>query len=573
MKAVSVNSESHAGGSPDYDILERVAQHTLAANPLVGVRGYDILSSALMLVTQLVNNPTIAARQYLFFLGEFGRIVTGGSELTPEPRDKRFADPAWKESVAYRALAQCYLAWGAALNRVVDEAKMDKREAERVRFVVSLLLDAMSPTNSLAGNPTALKKLVDTGGASVVRGLENFIGDLARNGGLPAQVDTRKFTVGRNLATTPGSVVYRNSVMELIQYQSVGNQVHKRPLLIAPPQINKFYVFDLAPEKSIVQFALKGDLPTFVISWKNPTPAESHFGLDTYVGAIEDAIDVMREITGSADVNIWGSCSGGITTAAFLANLAARGESKVSSATIAVCALDMAIANDTTAGIFVTPQSIIAAKSASQAAGVVEGHELARMFAWMRPNDLIWSYWVNNYLLGNAPPAFDVLYWNNDTTRLSARLHADFLDLIDTNPFVNTGQLEVRGIPLDMSSVNIDSYILAGVTDHITPWQGCYKTAKLFGDRSTFVLANSGHIQSLLNPPGNPKAFFWAAAARPPSAEAWLEQSTKHSGSWWPHWLEWIKIRSGEMTSAPEMLGSERNPPLGAAPGRYAVEK
>jgi len=571
MKAVSVNSESHAGGSPDYDILERVAQHTLAANPLVGVRGYDILSSALMLVTQLVNNPTIAARQYLFFLGEFGRIVTGGSEL--DARDKRFADPAWKESVAYRALAQCYLAWGAALNRVVDEAKMDKREAERVRFVVSLLLDAMSPTNSLAGNPTALKKLVDTGGASVVRGLENFIGDLARNGGLPAQVDTRKFTVGRNLATTPGSVVYRNSVMELIQYQSVGNQVHKRPLLIAPPQINKFYVFDLAPEKSIVQFALKGDLPTFVISWKNPTPAESHFGLDTYVGAIEDAIDVMREITGSADVNIWGSCSGGITTAAFLANLAARGESKVSSATIAVCALDMAIANDTTAGIFVTPQSIIAAKSASQAAGVVEGHELARMFAWMRPNDLIWSYWVNNYLLGNAPPAFDVLYWNNDTTRLSARLHADFLDLIDTNPFVNTGQLEVRGIPLDMSSVNIDSYILAGVTDHITPWQGCYKTAKLFGDRSTFVLANSGHIQSLLNPPGNPKAFFWAAAARPPSAEAWLEQSTKHSGSWWPHWLEWIKIRSGEMTSAPEMLGSERNPPLGAAPGRYAVEK
>ena len=571
MKAVSVNSESHAGGSPDYDILERVAQHTLAANPLVGVRGYDILSSALMLVTQLVNNPTIAARQYLFFLGEFGRIVTGGSEL--DARDKRFADPAWKESVAYRALAQCYLAWGAALNRVVDEAKMDKREAERVRFVVSLLLDAMSPTNSLAGNPTALKKLVDTGGASVVRGLENFIGDLARNGGLPAQVDTRKFTVGRNLATTPGSVVYRNSVMELIQYQSVGNQVHKRPLLIAPPQINKFYVFDLAPEKSIVQFALKGDLPTFVISWKNPTPAESHFGLDTYVGAIEDAIDVMREITGSADVNIWGSCSGGITTAAFLANLAARGESKVSSATIAVCALDMAIANDTTAGIFVTPQSIIAAKSASQAAGVVEGHELARMFAWMRPNDLIWSYWVNNYLLGNAPPAFDVLYWNNDTTRLSARLHADFLDLIDTNPFVNTGQLEVRGIPLDMSSVNIDSYILAGVTDHITPWQGCYKTAKLFGDRSTFVLANSGHIQSLLNPPGNPKAFFWAAAARPPSAEAWLEQSTKHSGSWWPHWLEWIKIRSGEMTSAPEMLGSERNPPLGAAPGRYVVEK
>jgi polyhydroxyalkanoate synthase len=424
------------------------------------------------------------------------------------------------------------------------------------------------------GNPAALKKLVDTGGASIVHGLENFIGDLARNGGLPAQVDRRNFVVGKNLATTPGSVVYRSPVMELIQYRSVRNEVHRRPLLIAPPQINKFYVFDLVPEKSIVQLALKGDLQTFAISWKNPTPAESHFGLDTYVGALEEAVDVMRDITGSADVNIWGSCSGGITTSALLGNLAARGQAKVCSATIAVCVLDMSMTQNTTAGIFVTPESIVAAKSASQGAGVVEGRDLARMFAWMRPNDLIWNYWVNNYLLGNTPPAFDILYWNNDTTRLSARLHADFLDLIDANPFVNAGRLDVRGMPLDMRRVNMDSYIVAGVTDHITPWREAYKTAKLFGERSSFVLANSGHIQSLLNPPpGNPKAAFWTAAARPASAEAWLEQATKFGGSWWPHWLEWIKYRSGELTSAPETPGSENNPPLGAAPGRYVTEK
>ena len=275
-----------------------------------------------------------------------------------------------------------------------------------------------------------------------MHGLENFVGDLVRNGGLPAQVDTRQFAVGRNLATTPGAVVYRDSVMELIQYRPVGDEVHRRPLLIAPPQINKFYVFDLVPEKSIVQLALKGHLQTFAISWKNPTAAESHFGLDTYVAAMEQAVDVMRDITGSADVNIWGSCSGGITMSAFLANLAARGEPKVHSATVAVCVLDMAVAQNTTAGMFVTPESIIAAKSASQLAGVVEGQELARMFAWMRPNDLIWNYWVNNYLLGNAPPAFDVLYWNNDTTRLPARLHADFLDLIGANPYVNAGRLD-----------------------------------------------------------------------------------------------------------------------------------
>jgi polyhydroxyalkanoate synthase len=537
------------------------------------VSGGDIFGSARMLVGQIINNPAIAAQHYLSFLGELGRIVTGRCELAPSAADKRFADPAWKESVGYRALAQCYLALADTLNRFVDETKMEKREAERVRFVVALLLDAMSPTNSLVGNPTALKKLVDTGGASVVHGLENFICDLTRNGGLPAQVDARKFSVGRNLATTPGSVVYRNPVMELIQYRPIGTEVHTRPLLIVPPQINKFYIFDLVPEKSIVQLALKGGLQTFAVSWKNPTPAESHFGLDTYVGALEEAVDVMCDITGSTDVNIWGSCSGAITTSALLANLAARGEPKACSATIAVCTLDMSTTQDTTAGIFVTPESIVAAKSASQDAGVVEGRELARMFAWMRPNDLIWNYWVNNYLLGNTPPAFDILYWNNDTTRLSARLHADFLDLIDANPFVNAGQLNVCGVPLEMRRVNMDSYIVAGVTDHITPWRGVYKTAKLFGDRSTFVLANSGHIQSLLNPPGNPKALFWTAAARPANAEAWLEQSAKFSGSWWPHWLEWIKARSGELTSAPEMLGNEKNPPVGIAPGRYVTEK
>jgi poly[(R)-3-hydroxyalkanoate] polymerase subunit PhaC len=557
---------------PESDVGERAAQNTLAANPLVGVRGRDIFDSARALGGHVIRNPGAAAKQYLSFLGELGRIAIGGSALDPDAKDKRFADRAWKESAAYRALAQAYLAWGGALNRFIDEANMDKRDAERARFVVSLLVDALAPTNSFVGNPAALKKLVDTGGASLLHGLENFVGDLARNGGLPAQVDTRNFAVGKNLATTPGAVVFRNAMMELIQYRPVTDEVHKRPLLIAPPQINKFYVFDLVPEKSIVRLALDGGLQTFAISWKNLTSAESDFGLDTYVAALEEAVDVMRGITGSEDVNIWGSCSGGITTSAFLANLAARGETKVHSATVAVCLLDMSVAQDTTAGIFVTPESILAAKSASRLAGVVEGRELARMFAWMRPNDLIWNYWVNNYLLGNAPPAFDVLYWNNDTTRLPARLHADFLDLMDANPFVNPGRLEMRGLPLDMRKVDIDSYVVAGVTDHITPWQGCYNTAKLYGDRSTFVLSNSGHIQSLLNPPGNPKASFWTGAANAPDGQAWLERAEKNAGSWWPHWLGWIKARSGETLSAPATLGSADYPLLDEAPGRYVME-
>jgi polyhydroxyalkanoate synthase len=556
----------------DYDIREQAAANTLAANPLVGVRGEDLLDAMQLLFGQVTSHADVAAQQYMGFLGELGRIAAGASELAPGAANKRFADPAWKQSPAYRTLAQCYLAWGGALNRFVDDAKMEKGDAERVRFVTSLFIDAMAPTNSLAGNPAALKKFIDTGGSSLAKGLENFVHDLLNNGGLPAQVDTRNFAVGKNLATTPGAVVYRNSIMELIQYRPTTTQVHARPLLVAPPQINKFYVFDLAPEKSIIRFALEGGLQTFAISWKNPTPAQAHFGLDAYVEALEEAVDVMRAITGAEDVNIWGSCSGGITMSAFLANLAARGERKVSCATVAVCVLDMAVAENTTAGIFVTPESIAAAKGASRLAGVVEGRELARMFAWMRPNDLIWNYWVNNYLLGNAPPAFDVLYWNNDTTRLPAQLHADFLDLVNTNPFVNPGRLAVRGKPLDMRLIDMDSYVVAGVTDHITPWQGCYNTAKLYGKRSTFVLSHSGHIQSLLNPPGNPKAFFQAAPARKATAEAWLKGAEKQPGSWWPHWLEWIKPRSSELVAAPASFGNVDIPPLGEAPGRYVME-
>jgi polyhydroxyalkanoate synthase len=557
----------------DNDLREQAAQNTLAANPLVGVRLEDILDSARLLFGQMLSGPGVATREYLRFVTELGRIATGSSDLAPDAKDKRFADPAWKDSAIYRALAQCYLAWGGALNHFVDEAKMNKRDAERARFVVSLWIDAMAPTNSILGNPVALRKFVETRGTSFIRGLENLTRDLARNGGLPAQVDNTKFAVGKNLATTPGSVVYRGPVLELIQYRPMSNEVYTRPLLIIPPQINKYYVFDLAPEKSIVQFALKGGLQTFAVSWKNPTANESHFGLDTYVSALEEAVDVIRDITGSDDVNVWGACSGGITMSAFLANLAARSEAKVYSATVAVCLLDMAATQDTAAGIFVTPTSVVAAKQASQLAGVLEGQELARMFAWMRPNDLIWNYWVNNYLLGNAPPAFDILYWNNDTTRLPARLHADFLDLIGTNPFLNAGQLEIRGKPLDMGKLNVDSYVVAGMTDHITPWQGCYGTAKLYGERSTFVLANSGHIQSLINPPGNPKAVFWTGPAQAGAADEWLKRANKEAGSWWPHWLSWIQARSGEKKPATAKLGTTEILPLGEAPGQYVMER
>src|SRR5262249_16380991 len=289
----------------EHDIREQAAAHTLAANPLVGVRGEDLVASARLLLDEMLNNPAAFMRQYVALLAELVPIAPGGS--APAPKARRFRDPTWKNNATYRALAQAYLAWANSLYRFLDEAKIGSREAERARFLVSLLVDALAPTNSLAGNPAALKKLVETGGASFLHGFENFVRDVVRNGGLPAQVDTPTFAVGKNLATTPGWVVLRTEVMELIQYRPTTDEVHQRPLLIAPPQINKFYVFDLSPDKSIIRYCLEAGLQTFAISWKNPTAAERGFGLDTYVAGLEQAVDAMRAITASEDVNIWGS--------------------------------------------------------------------------------------------------------------------------------------------------------------------------------------------------------------------------------------------------------------------------
>ncbi len=449
-----------------------------------------------------------------------------------------------------------------------------RRQADRAKFVVSLLKDAIAPTNFFAGNPAALKKLIDTKGTSVLRGLANFIDDLGSGTWLPRQVDTRPFAVGKNLATTPGAVVYRNDMLELIQYAPTTSEVRARPLLIVPPQINKYYVFDLAPTQSLVRWSLDSGVPTFVVSWRNPTRKQAECGLDAYVLALKEAVEAIKDISGSRNINVFGACSGGITLAALLGYLAAGRRRDVHSATLAVCVLDTDAIRNTTAGLFVTPATIAAARAASRRRGVVEGTDLARMFAWMRPNDLVWNYVVNNYLLGNEPPAHDILFWNNDTTRLPAQLHADFLGLFESNPFPVPGKLRVRGRKIDLGKTGIDTYVVGGLADHITVWQGVYRTAQMFGKaRSTFVLSNGGHIQSLINPPGNKRSWFVAGAARAATPEAWAAKREKQEGSWWPHWREWIRARSGSLKVAPATLGSKRHPPLVAAPGTYVLER
>ena len=553
---------------------ERAARNTLTANALVGVRRKDVVAAAASLLGRLATKPRVVAGQYSKLLAESARIAVGRSALAPDSGDRRFNDEAFRSNALFKRTLQSYMALGQALESCVGEAGLDEAATARARFAVSMLVDALAPTNCLAGNPAALRKMANTKGASVIRGFANFIEDLTSGTGLPRQVDTRPFAVGKNIANTPGAVVFRNEILEVLQYAPATPEVHARPLIIVPPQINKYYVFDLAPDKSLVRFALDGGMRTFVVSWRNPMRKNADWGIDAYVAALEEALDAVLEITAAADANVMGACSGGITLTALLGSLAARKQRKVHSATLAVCVLDTSTVQDATTGVFVTPATIAAAKAGSRKRGVVEGTDLARMFAWLRPNDLVWNYVVNNYLLGNEPPAHDILFWNNDTTRLPARLHADYLDLFNSNAFVHPGALRVAGDGISVGRIGIETYIVGGLTDHITPWQGVYRTARLYGGaRSTFVLSNGGHIQSLINPPGKGRSWFMTGTAAERTAVAWGKRHQKSEGSWWTHWRDWLKVRSGRTMPAHAGLGSERNPAIMPAPGAYVHER
>ena len=552
-------------------VFEDASRNTLALNPLVGIRGQDLVDSAGVLFKAIVNEPKVAAEQWLSFLGELGSIVAGKSERAPQAGDRRFSDATWKESSLHGGMLKAYLAWGDAVSGFVDKTSLSDIDKARAHLVTEILIDAVAPTNAMLTNPAAMRKFVDTGGRSVWLGLKNYFDDLTKNGGMPSMVDQSAFKVGESLATTPGAVIHRNELLELIQYTPTTPKVWKRPLLITPPQINKYYALDLSPDKSMVRFLLESGIQVFCVSWRNPTAANREWGLDSYVAALDEAVDAAREVSGNDDISMMGSCSGGITSTAYFATLGGAAE-KIRNMVLAVCLLDPNTADESAFGCLMTPETMRAAKETSRLRGLVDGHELARMFAWMRPNDLIWNYWVNNYLLGNQPPAFDILYWNADTTRLPARLHGDYLDLYFTNPFVNAEKLALNGKSVDMSKVKADCYVVAGVTDHITPWKGVHRTAQIMGGHTTFVLSNSGHLQSLINPPTNPKASFMIGSVNPAGPDAFLAASEKRKGSWWLDWRDWLHARSGEEVDAPKSLGSQRYPALAPAPGTYVFD-
>jgi len=552
------------------DLPQQAAENTLNLSPVIGIQGKDLLTSARMVLLQAVKQPFHSAKHVAHFGLELKNVLLGKSELKPSDDDRRFTDPAWSQNPLYRRYLQTYLAWRKELHTWIGDSDLSSQDISRGQFVINLMTEAMAPTNTLS-NPAAVKRFFETGGKSLLDGLTHLAKDLVNNGGMPSQVNMEAFEVGKNLAVTEGAVVFRNDVLEVIQYKPITESVHERPLLVVPPQINKFYVFDLSPEKSLARFCLRNQVQTFIVSWRNPTKAQREWGLTTYIEALKEAIDAVLAITGAKDLNMLGACSGGITTVTLLGHYAALGEKKVHAFTQMVSVLDFEL--NTQIALFADEKTLEAAKRRSYQSGVLEGKDMAKVFAWMRPNDLIWNYWVNNYLLGNEPPAFDILFWNNDTTRLPAALHGELVEMFKTNPLTRAGALEVGGTPIDLKQITCDFYCVAGLSDHITPWEACYRSARLLGGKCEFILSNSGHIQSILNPPGNPKARFMTGPELSADPKAWQENASKHADSWWLHWQNWLAERSGKTRKAPTALGNKAHPAGEAAPGTYVHER
>jgi polyhydroxyalkanoate synthase len=499
---------------------------------------------------------------------ELAKVAVGRSSVAPDPKDWRFENRAWKENPVFHRLCQSYLAWTRTALELVDDAQLDWRTAERAKLATVLLTAALAPTNAPLLNPDVVERAFETGGRSVIKGLGNISRDVAGNRGFPRSVNPDAFVVGRDLAVTPGAVVYRNEVCELLQYAPMTETVGTLPMVMVPPQINKYYFMDLAPGRSFVEYGVRQGLQMFTISWRNPTEEHRDWGLSTYVDAVNDAVHAACEIAGTEQANTVSLCAGGITTATLLGHLASTQDTLINCATFAVTLLDFTV--PTMIGLLASPAIVENSKRSTKRGGVLPGRNATALFSMLRPNDLIWNYWVRNNLMGEEPPTFDVLSWNSDATRLPAALHEDFLNLFMENSLA-TGTYAMHGSPVDLSKVECDSFVVGARTDHLTAWKACYATTQLMGGTSQFALSSSGHIQSLVNPPGNPRMTVATGEAADADPEAWLAKTPAVTGSWWEPWAEWALARSDGRHKAPSSLGSAAHPAGDAAPGRYVL--
>ena len=562
-----------AGKKGAFGAFDAANDATMALGPLSGIAREDFIGAIGLMLRQTAANPVKALGATKAFSEDVVKIMTGKSDLAPDPKDKRFMDPAWAFNPFFKAGAQYYLAVQKGVKSYIEDLELDAIERDRANFISQIVIDALAPTNTLIGNPKAQKRLIDSGGLSLIKGLKNAYNDMVHNDMMVSQVNKKPFKLGENIATSKGAVVYRDERFELVQYAPTTDQVYAIPQLTIPPQINKMYINDLSPEKSVIKWQADHGIQPFMISWRNPEHEHGVWGMDDYIESCIKAVDVVCEITGSKKVNISGGCSGGQTMSVLLSKMASMGDTRANAVTMMVCVLEPKT-GDTEASAMVSHNGIALARQRAAKKGVIEGSSLNRGFAWLRPNDLIWNYVINNYLMGDDPPAFDILFWNADATNLSASLMSDFLELFEANAYAVPGTYDVAGHTLDLTKVKSDMFILGGTTDHITPWRACYRSTQLFGGNDIrFVLSQAGHMQAILNPPGNPKAKYWRHAKGEVPAEVndWMAGAQEVAGSWWPYWMEWLHERSGKEIAAPSGLGSKAYPEMEAAPGLYVL--
>jgi poly[(R)-3-hydroxyalkanoate] polymerase subunit PhaC len=501
------------------------------------------------------------------------RAVGGKPSYAPKHgKDRRFNDPAWSENAGYWWLREVYHNWEQALLDIVRDTNTPPATKQKAEFAVQLMIDALAPTNFILGNPAVIKKALETGGLSFGKGARNFIHDLRTNRGVPRQVVPGAHTVGEDMAVTPGKVVFRNELMELIQYAPSTAEVHEIPLLFSPPWINKYYIMDLAPGRSLVQWAVDHGHTVFMISYRNPDEQMRHVKMDDYLisGPIA-ALEVVRDITGAEKVNLLGLCLGGTLTMATLAYLDAVGLDLINSATFLNTLIDFS--EPGLLGVFTDEASIRRLEKTMKRTGFLPKEEMQRSFNLLRTNDLIWNYAVSSWLMGEEPPAFDLLSWNNDSTRMPAEMHSFYLRSCYVGNELARGVMELAGQRLDLEKVDQDLYFLSAEQDHIAPWRSSYAGALLPGGKVRFVLSNSGHIAGIVNPP-SPKSIHHVLEGGQPLPEDpddWLKAATVHPVTWWEDWAPWIGDRAGGMRKPPRM-GNRKYRPITDAPGTYVLE-
>jgi len=530
-----------------------------------------------------LKNPVRAWNNYNDFVQQYTQLMAGtalkfwgGDQhvspvVEPEKGDKRFSSPDWQQNAIFDALKQSYLLAATTLLKSAEGIEhLDEHQQHKLMFYLRQFLDAISPTNLMFTNPQVIHEAISTGGQNMVKGMEHLLRDF--KSGQIKMTDTDAFAPGRNLALTPGQVIYRNKLVELIQYAPATEQVYTIPLLFIPPWINKYYILDMQPQNSFIKFLVDSGFTVFIISWKNPDASMEEITFEDYMtlGPLT-ALDVVKEITGSQKVNIVGYCIGGTLLAMVLSYLTALGDKTANSATFFVSLLDFREVGDT--AVFIDEPQVTYIEGQMMERGYLDSRSMASMFNMMRANDLIWSNVVNNYLLGKEPPAFDLLYWNNDGTRMAREAHSFYLrNTYLENNLVKPGKIVLKDVPIDLKRIRQDIYAVGAQQDHIVPWKAAWQISQLVSGKVRFVLGGSGHIAGIINPPSKGKGGYWVSDKPAASADEWLEGAKNQQGSWWTNWLEWLMPRSGELKEPPS-LGSKVHPPITPVPGTYVLEK